>query len=1058
MRTAATTAVMSAEWLVIRRLLLLVCLTLLVCSAANLRAQTTSATINGQVTDVQGKIVPNAAVQAVNIDTDVVYPGETNNSGIYVVAGVPPGRYRLVVRKDGFKEINKTDIVLHVQDTLEQNFALEVGSVSESVTVSGESVNMDTADGTVSTVVDRQFVENMPLNGRSFQSLIDLTPGVVLTPTNYDEQGQFSINGQRPSANYFTVDGTSANVGVTAGSGLTQSAGGALPGLSVSGGTNSLVSIDAMQEFKVLTSSYAPEFGRTPGAQIAIVTRSGTNQFHGTMFDYFRNDALDANNWFADQQGLPKAAERQNDFGGVLGGPIIKDRTFFFFSYEGLRLDQPQTAITEVPSSATREAAPAALQPYLNAFPVANGPDFGNGLAQLAATFSDPSSLDAVSLRIDHALTSKVTLFGRYNYAPSSLSQRDSQNDTSLSSIVDVQSKSQTLTLGSTQIISASASNEFRFNYSRTSAGSAYRLDGFGGAVPLNSTLLFPSYPDGQNGRLVFFIGTGDEVGLIADGGAGASNLQRQINLVDSFSVTIGSHQLKFGIDYRRLSPISGPDSYQQEAVFSGVEGSGGVLSGAPLETAVEATDRVPMLFNNYSFYGEDIWKVTNRLALTYGLRWEVNPAPTGQGGKTLYSLTNIADPASISLAPAGTPVYKTTYDNFAPRLGVAYQLSQKPRKEVVLRGGFGIFYDLGATLLGTLGYPYFRVSDVYGESFPLTSAQSQPPPFSLSLSPGFGETVGTDPDLKLPRTYQWNVAIEQSLGQSQKVTATYIGAVGRDLLRENFVLTPAFDVFDLIENGATSDYNALQLQYVRRLSHNVQALASYTFSHSIDTGSLDEAFGSSNPNLDRGSSDFDVRHAFSTALTYNFPTWSKKQPLNALLRDWSADTIFIARSGLPVDLAAGYNYVGSIIPIRPDVVAGVPFYISDPSAAGGERINPAAFTLPPVDPTTGAFLRQGTLGRNALRWLPMWQMDLSVRRQVSLTERVRLQFKADMFNLFNHPNFGNPDSTLTDALFGRSTAMLGQSLGSGGVDGGFNPLYQVGGPRSIQLALKLLF
>ena len=314
-----------------------------------------------------------------------------------------------------------------MQDNLEQNFKLDVGSASETITVQANAVNVNTTDSTVSTVVDRTFADNIPLNGRSFQTLIMLTPGVVVTQTAFDDQGQFSVNGQRADANYFTVDGVSANFGVTGYSVLVQAAGGALPALSASGGTNSLVSVDAMQEFRVQTSSFAPEFGRTPGGQISIVTRSGTNAFHSTLFEYFRNDVLDANDWFngyTNNPPLPKAEERQNDFGGVFGGPIIKDKTFFFFSYEGLRLRQPATQDTAVPDTGSRQQAPSSMQPFLNAYPVQNGADLGSDLAQYNASYSDPASLNAYSIRIDQVVNNRINLFGRYNYSPSDLTQR----------------------------------------------------------------------------------------------------------------------------------------------------------------------------------------------------------------------------------------------------------------------------------------------------------------------------------------------------------------------------------------------------------------------------------------------------------------------------------------------------------------------------------------------------------------------------------------------------------------------------------------------------------
>jgi hypothetical protein len=333
-------------------------------------AQMETARVSGQITDPAGRVIPKAGIKIVNLATGVISETASNDQGIYSVIGLIPGRYRMTVHKDGFREVVLDGLALNVQDVVDQNFRLEIGSVDESVTVTANALNINTSDATVSTVVDRQFAENLPLNGRSFQTLIQLTPGVVTVASNGNDGGQFSINGQRSSANYWMVDGVSANIGVpatfTQGDGMS----GALGSFSVQGGTNSLVSVDAMQEFRIQTSTYAPEFGRTPGGQISIVTRSGTDQFHGSVFDYVRNDVLDANDWFADKDGLPKPMESQNDFGGTFSGPIIKDDTFFFFSYEGLRLSLPQVAESLVPDLSSRQNASPAMQPYLNAFPL----------------------------------------------------------------------------------------------------------------------------------------------------------------------------------------------------------------------------------------------------------------------------------------------------------------------------------------------------------------------------------------------------------------------------------------------------------------------------------------------------------------------------------------------------------------------------------------------------------------------------------------------------------------------------------------------------------------
>src|SRR5712664_2295083 len=282
---------------------------LLVFSCSALGAESTNASPTGRITDPSKALICDPKIAAISTGTNLRYETATNASGEYYLENLPPNPYRLEIEKPGFKKLIKSDVILHVQDALEINFEMTVGSASETITVEGGAPLVNTESATVSTVIDRTFVESLPLNGRSFQTLILLTPGVVVTPTAFDDQGQFSVNGQRADANYFTLDGVSANFGVTGYFPLVQSGGGALPALSASGGTNSLVSVEAMQEFRVQTSSFAPEFGRTPGGQISIVTRSGTNQFHGTAFEYFRNDVLDANDWFSNRFHDPAPAE-----------------------------------------------------------------------------------------------------------------------------------------------------------------------------------------------------------------------------------------------------------------------------------------------------------------------------------------------------------------------------------------------------------------------------------------------------------------------------------------------------------------------------------------------------------------------------------------------------------------------------------------------------------------------------------------------------------------------------------------------------------------------------
>src|SRR5271166_470333 len=1035
-------------------------LAVLLCSAI-LRAQSTNASITGRVTDPSKALVVDAKVSAISASTTFRYETATNGSGEYYLTNLPPGGYRIEIEKAGFRKLIKPDLIVHIQDALEINFEMTLGSSSESITVEAGAPQVNTESGTVSTVIDSTLVNNIPLNGRSFQTLIMLTPGVVVTATAYDDQGQFSVNGQRADANYFTVDGVSANFGVNGSAPLTQTASGALPALSALGGTNSLVSVDDMQEFRIQTSSFAPEFGRTPGGQISILTRSGTSAFHGTAFEYFRNDVLDANDWFSNFNHIQKPEERQNDFGGVFGGPVIKDKTFFFFSYEGLRLRQPSTQESVVPDTSSRQQAQATMQPYLKAFPVQNGAELGAGVAQFNGSYSNPASLDAYSIRMDQVINSKLNLFGRYNYSPSSITQRGPfpSNGVVLSNTESLSSSLQTFTVGLTQIINQGISNEVRANYSNDRVGTEYALDNFGGAVPLPDSVLFPAGFSSTNGAFALYIaGVGEFFK-----GKNATDEQRQVNLLDNLSLIAGSHQLKFGVDYRWLSPFTSPHAYVQLAVFSGLTNTpGGALSGTAVVADIEALQSNALLSHNFSFYGQDTWKITPRLTVMYGLRCDINPPLKGKNlANDPFAVTGLNDPANLALAPRGTSLYQTTYGNFAPRVGVAYQLGGGANWTSVLRGGFGVFYDLGSGSLGGVSsyFPYSNFKVLPGAPVPLSTQNAAPP--ALTTNPPVQNILVAEPNLKLPRTYQWNTAFEQALGSSQSLSATYVGAIGRDLLRvtDLFDPNPDFGFVAVTDNSATSDYHALQLKFERRLSQGLQALASYTWSHSIDIASTDAAFNYlntpnsvGNPNIDRGNSDFDIRHAFTAGVTYNLPSPGWNSVAHATLGGWSVDSFIFARTAPPADVVGGLVFTDAIaLYPRPNVVPGVPLVLYGSQYPGGKAFNPAAFT----EPVTG---QQGDFGRNVLRGFGAWQADVAFQRQFRLTEKVGLRFRGEFFNIFNHPNFGPPNNNLTSPLFGFSTQILASSLGSGGTNGGFNPLYQIGGPRSIQLALKLPF
>jgi hypothetical protein len=1061
--------------------------------------------VNGLVRDSSGAVVPGADIQLINEHTNVKYPARTNSDGIYSLSNLPPGTYRVQVSKTGFKTIVKPDIILNVLDARAINFDLPVGAVSEIVTVQGEASTVNTESAAVSTVVDRQFAENLPLNGRSFQTLIQLTPGVVVVPSNFEDNGQFSINGQRASSNYWMVDGVSGNIGT--GVNALGTPGNALAGttgsFSAVGGTNSLVSVDAMQEFRIQTSTYAPEFGRTPGGQISIVTRSGTNQFHGTAFDYLRNDVFDANNWFngvniLNPTPLPKAKERQNDFGGTLSGPIIKKQTFFFFSYEGLRLRLPQTTLTFVPDASftpggttnSRQNAIPALQPYLNAFPLPNPtsteilcdpnttycpPSGISGSAAFNASYSNPGSLDAYSLRIDHKLTDKLTVFGRYNYSPSEIDERGGGGSSPLSAVSATRITTQTATVGATWVLSPRVANDLRFNYSHVDAKGESYLDNFGGAVPL-SVLPLPSSFSSSNSQFTFTVNSLLPQATLSVG-QNEQNLQRQVNIIDGLSLQERSHNLKFGVDFRRLTPRYRPASYAQAVQFDDVpSAAAGTLSFYSASNNLSPV----FLFRNLGFYAQDTWRVVPRLTLTYGIRWDLDFVPQTLSGPNFPAVTgfDLQNLANLALAPSGTPPYKTTYGNVAPRLGVAYQLSKNQDWQTVVRGGGGIFYDLATSEAGNTispgNYP-FGAFVFGGGTFPL-NPPPLPPPITPPTATSPGNLLAVDPHLRLPYTIEWNVALEQALGTEQSISASYVGASGRRLLQSATVFSPSRSllVAGLLTNQGSSDYNALQIQFQRRLSHGIQALASYNWSHSIDTASAGSNALTSNylvssaANANRGPSDFDVRDAFSAGITWDLAAPRFNAFMNRVLGGWSLESVVQARSAPPVDVSdSNFGFllgnVGIAAEVRPDFVPGMPVYLSGSQYPGGRAFNPAAFKDPPVDPNTGLPL-QGNVPRNALRGFGATQWDFAVHRILPIHDTLKLDFRAEAFNLLNHPNFGSPNGQFGSSLFGLSQLMLGQSLngGSTGVSnsggGAFNPLYQIGGPRSMQLSLKLIF
>jgi hypothetical protein len=1018
--------------------------------------QSTNATISGGVTDITGKLILDADVEIANDATGVIYSARTNGSGMYLVPILPPGHYHVQVSKRGFKTIIKADLVLNVQSAVALNFVLPVGATSESVTVDAASSAINTTDATVSTVIDRKFVENMPLNGRSFQDLISMTPGIVTQSPQSTSQvvgvgGDFSVNGQRTQSNYYTVDGVTANTGSGNGGGVGEAAtGGALGGSTALGTTQSLISVDALQEFRVQSSTYSAEFGRSPGGQFSLGTRSGTNFFHGSAFDYLRNNFFDANDWFNAHYGKPTPSLRQNDFGGTVGGPVWiphlyngRNQTFFFASYEGLRLTQPTAAtIQYVPDQFMRQQAVAAMRPILNAFPLPNGVDYGTAaspnLAQFIAPFSLPSTINSTSVRIDHTLRPKVALFFRVGNTPSSTVARPyfARTTTSINA--------QSYTLGATVQFSNQLTNEFRLGYARSDSTQLGVLDSFGEATPIDlaAAMGAGSYQQVQPVITISISGIGSPLMTPYNG----RNASRQWNAVNTMSLLKGLHSLKFGFDYRHIKSPIAPPTVEPYAIFLSTQE---VMSGAPSLPYVYNFVPATPLFHQAALFAQDEWRMRPRLHLSGGLRWELNPPPTEQHGRDAYTLLgDINSPSSLALAPQGTPLWKTTWYNFAPRLGLAWTAHDQPGAETVFRVGGGVFFD-SANEVASLGYSGlgFRAFALQtGAQVPFTASQLVVP--VTVTAPYTSGTITAFPShLQLPYTLQWNVSLQQALGKNQSLTLSYVAAEGRRLtgLQQKSLtkLNPNFGTVQYFASGLTSNYQALQVKFQRSVTKGVQALASYTWSHTLDFGSNSNALP-----LQRGDADFDVRNNLQGGVSWELPGLRDSKPAALFLNNWGVDARLSTRSAFPVTLggalttnpATGSQYSGGL-----NLVPGQPIYLYGSQYPGGRSINKAAFSLP----TTGT---AGNAARNFVRGFGTAQVNLAVRRDFPLHDVVVLHFRAETFNLLNHPNFGYVDPTYTDATFGQATKMLNASLGT------VASQYQQGGARSMQFALKLTF
>jgi hypothetical protein len=1033
-----------------------------------------SATLTVTVFDPSAAIVPGAKVTLTDLHRGTVSQAETLDNGFAVFEFLPPGDYSLVAEKPGFEKYQVDALTLKVRDRQTFRVELKVGAPGTSVQVTARAQTLS-SEGTEGVSLEQNYIQDLPTDGRNAESLIFMAPGIV--PAT-DGSGGFDANGLRSTTNYYTLDGVSLNQSPSGGGtpfggggGGGRGFGGGPAALSGANASTNLISIDSMQEMKVQTSSFAPEFGRSPGAQIVMTSRGGTNSLHGTLYDYIRSGAFDANDWFANAGGYGKGSEHQERPGGVFGGPLVKDKTFFFIAFEKLSLTSPESLIADVPDMASRATARTTLLPYLNAFPIPNSTQLGVDGAVYNAITSNPSDSSSASIRVDHVLNPRTTLFARYSLIPSNTLQRGTQFSTP-NILTEQTSRSQLATIGATHEFGNGTLNDLRLNYSTATSSGFSTMDNYGGAVPLTDSEIFPAGVTTAAGAFSLNV-----LGFAGYSFGGHSdNTQQQFNGVDSLSKVYGRHNLKVGADFREILQTTFRNPYNLGVSFNGVSTTTAtgaanlyaLLTGDALN--VQVTSSVPEVYptyRNFSLYGQDTFRMTERTTLTYGLRWDINPAPTAREGSQPFALSSDL----IAGVTQNQPIYATQWHDVAPRVGIAYLSDDAPGREMTLRAGFGMFYDVGYGVAGQafFGAPYANVRTASEIGFPLAPGDLIPP--VLPPTRPYGQILTGESGLLSPLIYQWNGTWEKNFGVGQTLSVSIVGSKGDNLLRTSTMpsYTAAYDIIQELTNGAQSDYDGLQIQFRKRLSSVLQTQLSYTWSHSIDSASSDSGFGGGFASLfggQRGDSDYDIRQNVSFSGSWRLPSPAQGR-MYAPLRDWYLDFVASAHTGLPFDLSAvsestssatgcnttstnnGVPTTGLFANVRPSYVGGA-IWIDDPAAPGGRELNSAAFITP-------CGYAQGNMGRNELRGFSFAQLDLSLRRVIPITERYRFSIGLEGFNVLNHPNFANPSplegANLASPDFGVVTQMLNQSFG-----GGVNALYRSGGPRSMELALRLQF
>jgi hypothetical protein len=928
---------------------------------------------------------------------------------------------------------------------------VEVDSVPTRSAVLGDGIS-------IGSLLDLKSIESFPLaNGRSLQSFVRMVPGIVFT----DPKGslaQFTATGQRRFSNRLTIDGVSGDLGIGTRDIALGDNGIGLPAFATSGGTQTLVPLAAIDEIQVRTTSASAEHARAAGAQIAIVTKSGSSKPTTEAFLHVRPRAWNASDWFTnagfDQQredtnGRPTyRSTSYRNVGASVGGPVFSSRISSFVTWEREAIDRPVTTTTLVPSLGARDSAVPDVRPVLDAFPRPNGREVGQGLAELSRTFPIASRLWVLSARVDASLSTRHRLFVRVNVGRSAGDELDTvQKVPRLSFDSRESSKTDTTTVGMRSTFKR-AIHDLRVNVSGNGVALAAGPASYGGAQPLPIDVLAPNAVSAADSsvRFVFQPSTGGTIGS----GLSAANRQSQLQLGDSWTVSLGRHEWRCGIDYRRVTAESDSARERYSVRFRDLSE---FLQGRPATLNAGRYTPARARVESWATFAEDTWR-WRRLTLQAGARYAVKPAPFSVN-ESEPLLARYAVLPEVEFVPSGARLWQTSLTDIGPHLGVAYKFRENGGAESILRGGWSLVFDEAtnpAVRVFGAGYPYSAWRQARS-SLPIRGE------LSLDSIPSFEEAIGAEayafPDhMRSPRTQEWQVGIDQSIGKAQRLGVTYVGTAGRDLLYwHEYHVGPVGQDIQAYSNEGQSDYHGLLVDFVRRQSRGFRGRVAYTWSHAIDLDS-GESLRPGPPSryacfaCSRGSADFDRRHVLRAEASYDLPVALGPNWLRAALGGWTADIVTSVISGGPVDVSYPQDVGFGMYYLRVDAVPNTAAWMDDPTSPTGRRINAAAFRLQ-TEP------RQGTLGRNALRGTPLRQVDVALSRSFRCGGGA-IDVRADAFNVLNLVNVGPPVSDWGSLSFGRPAETYADALGSGTLSqGGLSPVQQLGGPRSIQLGVR---